>query len=108
MRLFTSWPCSVQKKMSESYFVRSEYMSRIPRHVSSRVYVSHSETCKQPSVDLVHISILFPFRHRSRIVFFLFNFYYFFFSTAVHLNSLMQFFVPVAKFIFDSYDKVSL
>ena len=29
-------------------------MSRIPRHVSSRVYVSHSETCKQPSVDLVH------------------------------------------------------
>ena len=35
---------------------RSEYMSRIPRHVSSRVYVSHSETCKQPSVDLVHIS----------------------------------------------------
>ena len=37
-------------------FIRSEYMSRIPRHVSSRVYVSHSETCKQPSVDLVHIS----------------------------------------------------
>ena len=36
--------------------IRSEYMSRIPRHVSSRVYVSHSETCKQPSVDLVHIS----------------------------------------------------
>ena len=31
-------------------------MSRIPRHVSSRVYVAHSETCKQPSVDLVHIS----------------------------------------------------
>ena len=37
-------------------YLRSEYMSRIPRHVSSRVYVSHSETCKQPSVDLVHIS----------------------------------------------------
>ena len=36
--------------------VRSEYMSWIPRHVSSRVYVLHSETCKQPSVDLVHIS----------------------------------------------------
>ena len=35
---------------------RSGYMSRIPRHVISRVYVSHSETCKQPSVDLVHIS----------------------------------------------------
>ena len=41
---------------SIEFFFRSEYMSRIPRHVSSRVYVSHSETCKQPSVDLVHIS----------------------------------------------------
>ena len=45
------------KTKFEGNILRSEYMSRIPRHVSSRVYVSHSETCKQPSVDLVHISV---------------------------------------------------
>ena len=38
------------------FLLRSGYMSRIPRHVSTRVYVSHSETSKQPSVDLIHIS----------------------------------------------------
>ena len=31
-------------------------MSPILRHVSARLYVLHSETSKQPSVDLVHIS----------------------------------------------------